>query len=215
MNLTQRCASVDEQLVGLIARKVALTEQLAQKQARMAELADKKAFLTKCLTVLDTLIQTVAAKGVGRVEQAVSSGLQLVFGPDLSCVIERKDGARGTTYRIQIKNSTPDGDVIDDPMEAFGGGVVNVTAFLLRVLLLQRFKLQKLLVLDESTNNLSRHYLPAFSSLLRSLADDYGFTILAVTHQPELAQNATKVYEVASSGPFAIKEVSPDQVGGW
>lgn len=212
MNLTQRCASVDEQLVGLIARKVALTEQLAQKQARMTELADKKAFLTKCLTVLDTLIQTVAAKGVGRVEQAVSSGLQLVFGPDLSCVIERKDGARGTTYRIQIKNSTPDGDVIDDPMEAFGGGVVNVTAFLLRVLLLQRFKLQKLLVLDEAFNNVSVQYLPAVSGLLQSLADDYGFTILAVTHQPELARAAHHAYAVSAEGPVTLHKLQPGEI---
>jgi ABC-type dipeptide/oligopeptide/nickel transport system ATPase component len=208
MNLTQRCHTVDEQLIGILARRTALTEQLTAKTTRMAELAERKAHLVKCVTTLDTLIQTISAKGIGRVELVVTNGLQLVFGPNVSCVLEKKEGARGTSYRIKIKEMKEDGEVIDDPMDAFGGGVVNLTAFLLRVLLLHRFKLAKLLVLDETMNNVSRVYLPKVSVLLRSLAEDYGFTILAVTHQPEMTAAAHNAYEVSAEGPFTLRKLT-------
>jgi DNA repair ATPase RecN len=208
MNLTQRCHTVDEQLIGIMARRTALAEQLTGKQTRMAELAERKAHLAKCIITLDTLIQTISAKGLGRVELVVSNGLQLVFGDAVSCLLEKKEGARGTSYRIKVKVETEDGDVIDDPMDAFGGGVVNVAAFLLRVLLLHRFKLAKLLVLDETMNNLSSLHLPAASELLRSLADDYGFTVLMVTHQPGMAVRAHRAYEVAGEGPFELRQLT-------
>jgi hypothetical protein len=208
MNLTQRCHTVDEQLIGILARRTALTEQLTAKTTRMAELAERKAHLVKCVTTLDTLIQTISAKGIGRVELVVTNGLQLVFGPNVSCVLEKKEGARGTSYKIKIKEAKEDGDVIDDPMDSFGGGVVNLTAFLLRVLLLHRFKLAKLLVLDETMNNVSRVYLPKVSVLLRSLAEDYGFTILAVTHQPEMTAAAHNAYEVSAEGPFTLRKLT-------
>ena len=207
MNLTQRCAAADEGLIGIIARHATLKSQLTEKRARMTKLADDKAHLAKCLNTLDLLIQTISAKGIGRVEKVVTNGLQLVFGSSVACVLEKKEGARGTTYKVQIKVETPDGDVIDDPMEAFGGGVVNLTAFLLRVLLLQRFKLAKLLVLDESFNNVSKAHLPKVSELLRSLAEDYGFDILAITHQKELTSQAHYAYEVSEFGPQELREL--------
>ena len=141
-----------------------------------------------------------------------TNGLQLVFGPNVSCVLEKKEGARGTSYRIKIKEMKEDGEVIDDPMDAFGGGVVNLTAFLLRVLLLHRFKLAKLLVLDESFNNVSRVHLPGVSLLLKSLAEDYGFTILAITHQPELTTHADHAYEVSPEGPVQLRELGVGEI---
>lgn len=204
MNLTQRCAAADESLVGIIARYDAMRAQLDEKKARLTELADKKAHLAKCMAVLDALIQAISAKGIGRIEKVVTNGLQLVFGPNIACVVEKNETKRGVSYRIQIKVDTPDGPVMDDPFDSFGGGVVNVTAFLLRTLLLQRFKLAKLMVLDESFNNVSEAHLPKVSELLRSLAEDYGFDILAVTHQPTLAAQAHFAYEVSAAGPVTL-----------
>ena len=207
MNLTERCAAADEKLVGIIARRDALGGQLVEKKARMTELADRKAHLVKCINTLDVLIQTISGKGIGRIEKIVTNGLQLVFGTDISCILEKNEGKRGTTYKIQIQVETPEGPVIDDPFESFGGGVVNITAFLLRALLLQRFKLAKLLVLDESFNNVSELHLPKVSELLRSLADDYGFDILAITHQPTLALEAHQTYQVSEFGPITLRRL--------
>lgn len=81
-------------------------------------------------------------------------------------------------------------------MDSFGGGPVNVIAFLLRVIMVKRFKLAKFLALDESFNNVSSDYLPLVSEMLQKLCREHGFTILAVTHQPVLAGAADRVYRI-------------------
>jgi DNA repair ATPase RecN len=195
--LEERALALSDRYVGLTARRDTLGELLDTNRAKMAVLADKKAHLTKTVAVLDTLTQTIAKKGIGRVESVVTQGLQLVFGPDASCIVEKKDGARGTTYQINVKF----GEIVGDPMDDFGGGAVNVTAFLLRVMMLHRFNLARMLVLDESFNNVSTDggYLQRVSILLKSLVEDFNFTILAVSHQPELAARADHTYQVGGS----------------
>ena len=195
-SILERVDDLNTHITGLKARREAVAEQLATDQRQMTELETRKAHLVKSAAVLDVLTQKVAEKGVGRVETVVSQGLGLVFGSNVSCVLEKKDGARSTSYKVKIKVVTEEGEIIGDPMESFGGGPVNVTAFLLRVLMLHRFKLARFMVLDETFNNVSRSYLPAVSDLLHSLATDFNFTILAVTHQPELAKAANIIYEV-------------------
>ena len=194
--MTQRVTHLRTTVQGLQARKEAVGSQLSTARKSMLDLETKKAHLLKCSAVLDKLTQAVASKGVGRVEQVVTQGLQVVFGPNVACLLEKKEGARGTTYAIRLKVTTKDGEVIGDPMDSFGGGPVNIMSFLLRVLMIHRFKLARLLVLDESFNNVSREYLGAVSSLLKTLVDDHGYSILAVTHQPELAANADMAYRV-------------------
>ena len=195
-DLTRRSEAVNKRMVGLRAQRDATSLQLKTARETMRELEEKKGHLLKCNAVLDKLIKEVASKGVGRVESVVTQGLQTVFGPTVSCVLERKDGAKGTTYAIKLRVKTEQGDVVGDPLDSFGGGPVNVMAFLLRVLMLHRFKLARLLVLDESFNNVSREYLRAVSALLKTLVEDHGYEILAVTHQPELAAQATRTYRV-------------------
>lgn len=191
-DLLLRVQKLQDTCKGLEGQKTALESQLASSQTDMQKLEDEKAHLLKSVAVLDQLIQTIAASGIGKVEGIVTQGLQLVFGDSASCAIEKKEGARGFTYKINIKFN----DIVGDPIEDFGGGPVNVTAFLLRVLMLHRFERAKLLVLDETFANVSRSYLPQVSALLKTLTEEFGFTILTVTHQPELACHADMAYEV-------------------
>jgi ABC-type lipoprotein export system ATPase subunit len=87
-------------------------------------------------------------------------------------------------------------------MAAFGGGVQNLCAFLLRVIMIKRFKLAKVIVLDESFNNVNgARNQRRLSEMLRTLADDFGFTILAITGQKRLAAAADNIYEVDTGGP--------------
>jgi len=98
-------------------------------------------------------------------------------------------------------------------METFGGGKVNVIALLLRVVMIKRFKKAKCLVLDESFANLSAEYLPKVSEMLRSLCDDYGYSILMITHQEQLATSAHTIYRAAQSeaGP-TLTEISAQEL---
>jgi hypothetical protein len=172
-------------------------------------LLETKVNLVKAQGTIDKMTQIVSSKGIGKIESIVTGGIRLVFGKKTSLVIEKKDGAKGTTYKIQIKK----GDLVGDPFDSFGGGVVNLASFLLRVIMIKRFKMAKFLAVDESFNNVSKEYLPKVSELIQTLTNDHGFKILAVTHQPELASAADRVYQVAEgpTGP-TIKEIDPQSI---
>jgi DNA repair exonuclease SbcCD ATPase subunit len=179
--------------VGAIEGRVRqLRSDIDKNQKRMASLEQKKILYVKTSGILDRLIQVVAANGIGRIEKTVTKGLRAVFGKKISFVVEKKDGARGTSYRLEVKY----GDVQDDPLETFGGGVVNVTAFLLRIIMVKRFNLAKFLALDESFNNVSEKYVEKVSQMLQILSKDYGYKIVLITHQPKFTVAADKKYEV-------------------
>lgn len=179
---------------------------LVRNREQIRGLEEEKTLNSKALAVLDQAIQIISANGIGRIESIISDGLKLVFGEDLKLVIERKEGARGDSYRILVKQ----GDVVGPPIDTMGGGVVNVISFLLRVIMIQRFRLSKFIVLDESFNNVSADFLPKVSKMLRSLCDDHGYTILSITQAPLLACSANRVIRV-EKGPL-LRELSPEEL---
>lgn len=179
---------------------------IARLTKRIDSLKEESAQLVKAVRLIDRCIEIVSANGIGKIESIVSGGLHQVFkDKTLGLVVEKKEGARGYSYRLLIKH----GDTVGNPMDSFGGGVQNVTAFLLRVILIKRFKLAKLLVVDESFNNVSVDYIDYItnvSAMLKTLAENHGFTILAITHQPKLAEAAKNIYEVTASKPPVLRK---------
>lgn len=172
-------------------------QRSAQIDARLAAIEAEKALLVKAVILLDKTIEEVSANGIGRIESTVTNGLRLVFDdPTLALKVVKNEGKRGNSYEIVGVR----GDVEGPFLETFGGGIVNVASFLLRVLMSKRFKMGKAFFLDESFNNVSAQRLPKLSKLLRSLAHDGGYMIFVVTHQPILALAADRIYK-AEPGP--------------
>ena len=170
-------------------------------QEKVLGLEEERLDLQKALALIDRAIEMVSAHGIGKMESIVTAGLRQVFDdPKLGFVVEKRETARGASYRLLVRH----GETMGNPMVSFGGGVQNVIAFLLRIILVKRFKLAKFLCLDESFNNVYSRYLPRVSTLLQTLCSDYGFTILAITHQPRLAQAASLIYEVVPGDPSPL-----------
>jgi DNA repair exonuclease SbcCD ATPase subunit len=165
---------------------------IARHANRIKALEEEKAQLIKCVGIIDHCVQIVSANGIGKIEGMVTDGLQRVFQNErISLVVEKKETARGNTYRIQVKK----GETVGNAMDSFGGGVQNVVAFLLRVILIKRFRLAPFLVLDEQFSNVSPDYQPRVAELLKTLAG-MGFTIFAISHQPLITAGADNLYEV-------------------
>lgn len=174
------------------------TATIARLTARIKQLEEEKAELVKAVGTIDRCVQIVSANGIGKIEGIVSDGLKRVFGNDeLGLYIEKKDTARGNTYRLLVRK----GETIGSPMDSFGGGVQNVVAFLLRVILIKRFKLAPFIALDEQFSNVSSEYQPKISEMLKYLAK-HGFTIFAISHQPTITAAADTIYEVVVDEGF-------------
>ena len=174
------------------------TSTITRLNTRIKQLEDEKAQLVKAVGTLDRCVQIVSANGIGKIEGIVSDGLQRVFGnPQLGLFIEKKETARGNSYRLLVRK----GDTIGNPMDSFGGGVQNVIAFLLRIILIKRFKLAKFIALDEQFSNVSSEYQPRVSEMLKTLAQ-LNWTIFAISHQPTITSAADTIYEVVVDEGF-------------
>ncbi len=182
--------------------------QIVRLTSKITELEGEKTQLVKAAALIDKVIQIVSQNGIGKIESIVSDGMRRVFNdPTLTLVVEKKSQARGNVYRLLVQK---DGGEPYDPMNSYGGGVVNVISFLLRIILIKRFRLAKLLVLDEQFNNVSAQYLPNVSAMLRTMTDNHGYTILAISHQKQLALTADKIYRLAEEGDLPRLEVVSD-----
>jgi DNA repair exonuclease SbcCD ATPase subunit len=200
--LTTRLAAFHKAVAATQQRYEYEQTQIERLKAKITQLEAEKTQLVKAVALIDRGIQTISANGIGLIESVVTKGLRIVFGDDqIGLVIEKKEGARGSSYRILVK----DDENVGDPMKSNGGGVQNTVAFLLRLILAKRFKLAKLLVLDEQFNGVSPDRQPYVSELLHQLTHQFGYTILCVTHQPILARQADAVYRlVAKTKPPAL-----------
>ena len=171
------------------------TEQAAKIQEKLTILGVEKTLLVKAVALIDRTIQVISANGIERIESTVTNGLRLVFPQrgDLAFKIIKKEGARGNSYALEVQKK---GGIHGPIMETFGGSVVNVVSFLLRVIMIKRFRLAPFIAVDECFKDVATIYQPMVSQLLRTLTSEGGFTILAVTHQPILATAADRVYRV-------------------
>jgi len=175
------------------------SSSISRLRDKVRRIEEEKSSLQRALGLIDRCIEVVSANGIGKIESIVTAGLQQVFAdPTLGCIVEKTESARGYSYRIKTRHGT----VTGDPMTTFGGGVQNVMAFLLRIIMIKRFRLAKFICLDECFNNINgQRNLSRVSTMLHSLANDYGFTILLITGQTKLAEAATRIYEVVPGDP--------------
>ena len=116
--------------------------------------------------------------------------------------------ARRADVIFIIRSSLPNGKVVDtDVMDARGGGLAATVGFLLRLvvmLLKTDSKTDNFMVLDETFAMVSAEYLEGLREFIRKIVDKTGVQILMVTHQPEFAELADKVYRLSTVDGFSV-----------
>lgn len=134
--------------------------------------------------LLQEVAQTVQEIAHTRLASVVTRCLKAVFGEEgyeFRITFERKRGK--TEARLSFVR---DGKEID-PLEAAGGGTVDIAAFALRIacLMMSVPKQRKLIVLDEPFRFLSKKYREQARLLLETLSSELEMQIIMVTHAKE------------------------------
>ena len=191
---------MDNELAALgdLLKERAGARALLQRQAEVlrcdAETHRKRVEVLNHVVALLTAAQEVWRGGFeAAVGEHVSRGLTGVFGEPLELVVEMGVQADLPVAHFRIRDST---GLETEIMEAEGGGLVNVTSFLLLVLVLlaTRPALGRLLVLDETLSELSVDFLPQAAALLRHICQEGKFQMVLVTHREELAEAGDVAY---------------------
>lgn len=152
--------------------------------------------LDKVSSLFKHLLDALLDEKKQEVQHLVTYGLKSVFtDQDLKfhINIEPKYGTISTSFKTEMVG-VAEGDVL----ESFGGGIVNVESFLLRIITLFQTKLAPFLFLDETFSNLSDEYVENCSSLLKNLCEKLGLTIFLITHNELMLSNADKVYKASA-----------------
>jgi DNA repair exonuclease SbcCD ATPase subunit len=106
---------------------------------------------------------------------------------------------------VQRRNKTEcdllfsrDGNKVD-PLEASGGGAVDVAAFALRIAswTMQRPRSSNVMILDEPMRFLSVDLQERASQMIKELSDKLGIQFIIISHEHTLAAAADKVFEVS------------------
>lgn len=150
----------------------------------------------KNLQLATVLIQEVAKETQDKlkfhIEDMVQSAIDAVFPETYKFCLTFEPKRGRTEVSIYLEK---DGTQIF-PMDATGGGVVDVVSFALRVVSWSISSTSNTLFLDEPMKWVSQGLRPRCAELLRALSDKLDLQIIMVTHDEELVAEADAVFVV-------------------
>jgi len=179
-------------------------------QAEVADLAETIETLERVTILLNSLGEDRQMKAQRIIEELVTRGLQTIFDESLSFHIIQAVRGKSATVEFIVR-TTLEGRVFEtNVMEARGGGLAATIGFLLRLvvmLLSKGTKTENILILDETFAHVSAEYLDPLREFLRQIVDKTSVQIFMVTHQPEFAEDADKVYRFTlEDGKTQVRE---------
>lgn len=161
------------------AAKAAVKNEREELNTATASLAAQ----TDARGIIQSVAHAVQQEAHSRIAGVVTRCMQAVFGPDAYTFNIEFEQRRGRTEARLVFER--DGLELV-PLQAAGGGSVDVAAFALRLacMMLQRPPVRRVLILDEPFRFVSVGYRPAVRQLLLDLADELGMQFVIVTHDP-------------------------------
>lgn len=197
--IKQRLRERDRFLAQQEGRREQLREQLSDLVQQLEESKADLSVLEQTLGLFQDMEAAWHKSFEERLAALVTRGLSLVFAEKLELVLETR--AHGDVTALDFKLvQYPDGhELVTDILDAKGGGVVAVAAFLLRVLIMLAYQpaLRPVMILDESFAHLSSEYVPNLARLLQKLNSETGIQFLMVTHDPTFVDYADVAYEAS------------------
>ncbi len=134
----------------------------------------------KAQEICQLVASTIQQRAHDKVAKVVSHCLEAVFEEPYRFLILFKRKMGRTTAELVFRRNNCD----INPMDASGGGVIDVASFALRLscMLLNKPALRRVLILDEPFRFVSEEYQDRVANMLRQLSKDLKVQIIMVTH---------------------------------
>ena len=176
-----------------------LNMRLKTHMSELQEVDTKIDFIDKCVNVFQALSEVKKEEIKQKIEALVTKGLRTIFERNdyrFELQMETKRGVMNAKPMLYTKFN--DKEFGSDIIDSHGGGIVDVTSFLLQIITLLAFsyKLEKILICDEPFKHVSREYLSNVAEFISYLNEISGIQIIMVTHKQEFLDCANKKFEV-------------------
>lgn len=183
-----------------------IDSDLTINQNKLQVLNNRIKLLEQAQAFLQKIAQDTQSQLKFQIEDIVNLALETCFPNEYVFQLQFTI-ARGKTDAELVFLSQKTGRQID-PMNASGGGVVDLTSFALRI---ASYALEQgidnVIILDEPFRFISRDLQVRAGEILKTLSEKLGLQILMVTHIGEMIDIADKVFEVKknSDGRSIVK----------
>lgn len=183
-----------------------IDSDLTINQNKLQVLNNRIKLLEQAQAFLQKIAQDTQSQLKFQIEDIVNLALETCFPNEYVFQLQFTI-ARGKTDAELVFLSQKTGRPID-PMNASGGGVVDLTSFALRI---ASYALEQgidnVIILDEPFRFISRDLQVRAGEILKTLSEKLGLQILMVTHIGEMIDIADKVFEVKknSDGRSIVK----------
>jgi len=206
-NLDLNLSSTELKLNELLVLRRENMTQCSGIEAEINKLDSEISILEKVSELFKHLLDTLLEEKKKDIQQLVTYGLKTVFtDQDLNFHINLESKYNGISTSFSTEQiGVTEGDVLEN----FGGGIVNIESFLLRIITLFQSKMSPYLFLDESFSHVSECYVENCSTLLSNLCKKLGLTIFLITHQEMMLSKADRVYKASSKdNTLKLEELS-------
>ena len=191
-------------------RRQQVAKELRDTRRELKRLKQHAQDLADALALAQAVAQKTQQQLEYHISEPVTLALETVF-PEQYKLHADFVLKRGQT-EVELTFSEADSEEKIKPIDASGGGAVDVAAFGLRVALwsLQRSRSRSCFILDEPFKNINdptRKLHQDAAQMVRMIADRLGVQIICVTLLPELVDVADRVFEVTKRGKVSKVEV--------
>lgn len=172
-----------------------LMEQLEQAQDRYDLLQSDLVHEQKAHGILLALEELWRKDFEEGIEKIITEAMHLVFKRDAKFQINV--GVKAGTSAIEFVLVHPDGSETEID-EAEGGSILEISSFLLRVIMVKAAipQLRLVILLDEPFQGVDDKNMGDVADLLRKIVDESGIQIIMVTHDTRFVEVADKVVEI-------------------
>jgi DNA repair exonuclease SbcCD ATPase subunit len=192
--MMQELDTIHSALQRKAGRRDQLTSELATTSTRLETLAQEQEDISRSLEIIQQVAKLTQSELEVHISELVTLALEAVFPNPYKMVL--KFETRRNRSEADLLLQDENGNLLN-PMDAVGGGVVDVAAFALRIALwsLKRPRPQAVMVMDEPFRFLSADLQGKASLTLKEISSRLGIQFVIVTHEENL-HAADKVFLV-------------------
>ena len=173
-----------------------LKKQLEDFRTDLAGVEAKTDTYQKVIILLQKTSDYARSQMKQTIEYIVTNALQVVFAQDIRFEVELGTRAGAPTAEFFVVDET---GLKYKPMDARGGGLVDVISTALRLSILELYqpKIEGPVILDEPGKMVSAEYANNFAYFLKEYCQRIGRQIIMITHNSALADIADKSIQVS------------------
>jgi DNA repair exonuclease SbcCD ATPase subunit len=180
-----------------------LTHESSGKKQMLGDLLEKQLALSTSLKISQQSLE-LAQAFIQKVAKETQEQLKYQIADIVNMALDTCfPGEYTFDVDFQIKRGKTEASLVFikdghsvDPMDASGGGVVDLASFALRIAVWCLGKTDNVIVLDEPFRFLSRDLQPQAGEILREISHRLNLQIIMVTHSKDIISASDRVFEV-------------------